>query len=185
MIRAAFAGLVLVLLPGSAIAGAPTATEAKGAELLKPFKQSLMGALKEGMKKGPEAAVDTCHVVAPGIPDQTAPEGVKMGRTSHKVRNPDNAPAYWQKEIIQYYLHHEDRAPKTRQLEGGRVAYAEPIQVQAMCLMCHGKPEQIPAPVKAKLDELYPKDNATGFSEGDFRGIFWVTWPTRGTGANQ
>jgi hypothetical protein len=29
--------------------------------------------------------------------------------------------------------------------------------------------------VKAKLAELYPKDRATGFKEGDIRGAFTLT----------
>ncbi|MGM0774574.1 MAG: c-type heme family protein, partial [Pseudomonadota bacterium] len=45
-------------------------------------------------------------------------------------------------------------------------------------LGCHGK--SIDPEVKAKLDELYPEDQATGFSEGDLRGAFVVTRQTTG-----
>jgi hypothetical protein len=41
-----------------------------------------------------------------------------------------------------------------------------------MCLQCHGA--NIAPPVAAKLAELYPEDQATGFAAGDFRGLFWV-----------
>jgi hypothetical protein len=34
--------------------------------------------------------------------------------------------------------------------------------------------------IAAKIDELYPDDEATGFSEGDFRGVFWVEFPGPG-----
>jgi hypothetical protein len=179
--------LTALLLVGASARAAPEAhpgtagVEERGAELLQPFKKQLMGALKEGLSQGPAEAVDTCHLQAPGIPDRAAPENVELGRTSHKLRNPDNAPTDWQREIVQYYLHHEDRSPKTRRLDDGRVAYAEPIEVKPLCVTCHGPAEQIPAPVRAKLSEQYPDDQATGFEVGDFRGIFWATWPVEST----
>lgn len=165
------------LLPMVACADSGEDAREKGQQLLKPFKQSLMGALKQGLQEGPEAAVEVCHLQAPGIAEDAAPAGVKIGRTSHKVRNPDNRATDWQRKMVDYYLSHEDRQPRTRTLEDGRVAYVEPIELQPMCVMCHGANEQIPDAVQVRLDELYPGDEATGFKAGDFRGIFWVTWP--------
>jgi hypothetical protein len=52
------------------------------------------------------------------------------------------------------------------------VGYVEPIFVKPMCLPCHGS--DIPDGVAARLDEHYPTDEARGFAEGDFRGLFWV-----------
>ncbi len=153
------------------------ASTARGGELLQPFKKRLMGALKEGLAKGPAEAVDTCHLQAPGIPAQAAPEGVELGRTSHKLRNPDNEPTDWQREMVRHYLDSQDRSPQSRRLDNGRVAYAEPIKVKPLCVTCHGPSDQIPAAVQAKLNAKYPNDEATGFQVGDFRGIFWATWP--------
>jgi len=31
--------------------------------------------------------------------------------------------------------------------------------------------------LKAKLAELYPNDQATGYAAGDLRGVFWVELP--------
>lgn len=172
--------LMLALLTGIAPAAPEedgTAAERRGGQLLKPFKQQLMEALRQGLKEGPAEAVDTCHLEAPGIPDKAAPEDVELGRTSHKLRNPDNAPTDWQREMVRYYLEHEDRSAQTRRLDDDRVAYAEPIEMKPMCVTCHGPRKQIPEPVRAKLDAEYPDDEATGFKAGDFRGIFWVTWP--------
>jgi hypothetical protein len=50
----------------------------------------------------------------------------------------------------------------------GRTGYVEPIYVKPVCLACHGG--NVDPGVKAKLAELYPEDQATGFREGDFRG---------------
>jgi hypothetical protein len=61
-------------------------------------------------------------------------------------------------------------------LPGGRVGYAEPIRVQALCLTCHGG--AIPESMSARLDDLYPEDRATGYEVGDFRGLFWAEFPS-------
>ena len=58
--------LPVVLLPAlmsvllSADARAGSSERAYGAELLQPFKQQLMGALKTGLQQGPEQAIDAC-----------------------------------------------------------------------------------------------------------------------------
>jgi hypothetical protein len=175
--------LILLLLAGAqpwSLQAAPEdsdRTRARGAELLQPFKKALMGALKDGLAEGPAEAVDTCHIRAPGIPAQAAPEGVELGRTSHKLRNPDNKPTEWQQAMLKHYRRSGDSSPQSRRLDNGRLAYAEPIKVKPMCVTCHGPRDEIPAAVRAKLDAQYPNDEATGFEVGDFRGIFWATWP--------
>jgi hypothetical protein len=40
--------------------------------------------------------------------------------------------------------------------------------------MCHGPSESLAPDIKEKLATLYPQDQATGFSEGELRGWFWV-----------
>jgi len=62
--------------------------------------------------------------------------------------------------------------PQAIALGDGRTGYAEPIIVQPMCLTCHGS--ELDAGVAEQIAELYPEDQATGFSAGDFRGVFWV-----------
>jgi hypothetical protein len=41
-----------------------------------------------------------------------------------------------------------------------------------MCLICHG--ENLAPDIATRISEAYPSDKATGFSEGDVRGVFWV-----------
>jgi hypothetical protein len=53
--------------------------------------------------------------------------------------------------------------------------YVEPIGIKPLCLACHG--EALAPDVAARIGELYPKDRATGFTEGDLRGVFWVEYP--------
>lgn len=152
---------------------ASPAAAARGAEILGPFKQQLQQALKAGLAAGPAEAIRACNVQAPAIAASLSRDGVRVGRTSHKLRNPANAPADWMQPLLNDYLERpEERAPRALELGAGRVGYAEPISVQALCLTCHG--EVIPEAIAAPLAELYPEDRATGFREGDFRGIFWA-----------
>jgi hypothetical protein len=59
---------------------------------------------------------------------------------------------------------------------GDRHFYA-PIIVQKKCLTCHG---EVGVDVTKKSDSIiesyYPKDLATGFKEGDLRGIWSITF---------
>ena len=51
------------------------------------------------------------------------------------------------------------------------------IRLKAQCLKCHGPKEQILPEVRDALARDYPKDQATGFQEGDLRGWFWLSVP--------
>ena len=148
----------------------------KGAKLLQPFQQQLQSALQEGMREGPVEAIRVCQLQAPEIVERVTPGDIMMGRTSHRVRNPDNAPLEWQEEILAHYLDNPGNfEPMQKRIDDTRVAHAQPIRTEGLCLSCHGT--DLDEDVQGKLDELYPEDEATGFSEGDFRGIFWVTMP--------
>ncbi|MBW2376809.1 MAG: DUF3365 domain-containing protein [Deltaproteobacteria bacterium] len=47
--------------------------------------------------------------------------------------------------------------------------------MQPLCVTCHGA--ELPPDLRARLAELYPEDQATGYAAGDFRGVFWVELP--------
>ena len=49
------------------------------------------------------------------------------------------------------------------------------IPPDAPCLLCHGS--AIDPAVSARLKELYPKDQATGYKQGDLRGAITITQP--------
>lgn len=145
----------------------------RGAALLAPFKATLKGALMEGMQDGPAAAIEVCSEDAPAIAASLSVDGVRMGRSSHKLRNPDNAPQDWLVPIIDAYASGQaELEPVVLTLEDGRTGYVEPIRIQALCLTCHGT--ALSPAVAERIASLYPDDAATGFGEGDFRGVFWV-----------
>jgi hypothetical protein len=145
----------------------------RGAAALEPFKERLQGALRDGLAQGTEQAIDACRLRAPALAAEAGSPTVQLGRTSHKLRNPDNAPRPWVRPLLDAYLANPaDPRPRVVGLPAGRVGYVEPIYVQPMCLACHG--ESLAPAVKSRIDRLYPGDRAVGFREGDVRGLFWV-----------
>lgn len=166
-----------IFLSARALAAEPATEVQQAAAALAPFKRDLLAALTEGLAKGPENAVDACRLRAPGIATAASTPRVEVGRTSHKLRNPANAPREWMKPLLADYLARpDDRAPKLVELAEGRKGYVEPIVVQPMCTTCHGT--QVAEAVRTRINALYPADQATGFSVGDFRGMFWMEFAT-------
>ena len=166
----------LVLAFAAATTQAQDAELARGAELLLPFKKDLQQALKGGLAEGPAAAIQVCRVKAPGIVDALSVDGIRMGRSSHKLRNPDNTAPDWVGPIMQAYLDDaSSREARAVELDGNRWGYVEPIVAQPLCLTCHGS--ELAPEVAAQISELYAEDNATGFEAGDLRGVFWLEFP--------
>lgn len=166
----AFVTAVVTMLPMSF---ADTDPVERGAGLLSPFKRDLMAALTDGLAQGPVAAIDACRIRAPEIAAALADDDVRLGRTSHRLRNPGNTGPEWSKPLLDDYLADgSDRQPKIVELADDRYGYVEPIEVAALCLSCHGK--TLAPAVAERITALYPEDEATGFEAGDFRGIFWV-----------
>ena len=145
---------------------------AHGKSVLMPFKKQLKGALKQGLASGPDAAIAACNMRAPEIVSELGQQGI-VGRSSHKLRNPDNAAKPWMQPIIEAYQKPDSsKEPVLVPLGDDRYGYAEAIELKPMCVMCHGDP--IGGEIKQRLTELYPQDQAIGFKPGDFRGIFWT-----------
>jgi cytochrome c553 len=139
--------------------------------------ESLMGRLSQAMKEhGVGGAVKVCQEEAPRLAEKISQEkGLRLGRTSFKLRNPKNEPPAWAATLVAARV----QQPTTLVHSDGRLAAFLPIQVKTQCLMCHGKTENIPEEVKSALKEHYPNDAATGFSEGDLRGWFWIEVPAK------
>ena len=177
------AGLASTGWTESAAANATAATDPEGSAAeqgqanLAPFKQQLMGALKAGMAQGPDQAIDVCRLQAPAIAADLSDEQISVGRTSHRLRNPDNAGPDWATAVLQDYLSSEEGwEPQVVDLPGNRTGYVEPIVTQPLCLTCHGS--DLAPPVAEALATAYPEDQATGFEAGDLRGVFWVSFDT-------
>jgi hypothetical protein len=150
------------------------------AKLGKELKAALQEAMGEG---GPMAAIAVCHdeaaVIASRIREE---EGLIVGRTSVKFRNPDNAPDLWELAGLAALQSRLDAGEKPKDLEmwdtvsgadGKRTfRYLKAIPTAPLCLQCHGA--ELDPTLAGKLAELYPEDKATGFEMGDLRGAFTV-----------
>jgi TPR repeat protein len=148
----------------------------RGAALIAPFKRDLKQALQQGLADGPVAAVEVCQLRAPELATKYSQAGVEIGRSSHRLRNPANAPRAWMKPVIDAYLAQPGEASaRAVELGDGRVGYAEPIRTQGLCLVCHGS--SLAPQVAEVIRTRYPADQATGFAEGELRGIFWAEFP--------
>ena len=136
----------------------------------------LSGRLMEVMQAdGPVKAIEVCSQEANEIAKTVSEEqGVRIGRTSMKLRNPKNQPPKWAKKLFSEKPHE----PQFEQLDEETVGALLPIKLQAKCLMCHGTKETLVPGVPEQLAKLYPEDQATGYTEGNLRGWFWVEVPT-------
>ena len=140
-------------------------------ELFKKLSTRLIEAMSNG---GPAAAIEVCSREAPQIAAAVGKEhGVAIGRTSFKLRNPKNAPPEWARPLIDQ----RSEQPEFVTLPDGGTGALLPIKLKTQCLACHGPTEEVADDVTAKLNELYPDDQATGFHDGDLRGWFWVVVP--------
>jgi hypothetical protein len=142
-------------------------------EAVQRFKASLGRELAAGLRQGPAAAIMACRSKAPELAAAESKGGIRMGRTSHRLRNPKNTGPGWVRPMLeQYRKDPEGLLFRVKRLDKGVMGYVEPIYVSRMCLGCHG-PTPDPK-VSVRIKHLYPKDRATGFEAGALRGVFWV-----------
>ena len=168
--------LIGILLSVGAAQAQDSETE-HARQLLLPFKKNLQTALLEGMAQGPVNAIDACHLQAPEIANDFAPD-VQVGRTSDRLRNPDNASPDWVSPILEKYLASTaDREPQIVMLDDNRVGYVEPIVLKSLCITCHGK--ELAPEIATRIHELYPDDRAIDYEIGDLRGVFWIDFPAQ------
>ncbi len=149
------------------------ATAAIGA-LQASLLQRLTSALQSS---GPVGALEVCAAEAQTLTQQQGQQaGVEVGRTSHKLRNPKNAPRAWAAAYVQEHAGARlgDVKPRVFDL-GDRVGMLKPMPVGAMCLTCHGT--QVAPELVTAITARYPQDQARGFSEGELRGFFWAEVP--------
>lgn len=143
----------------------------------KDLAKTLLQRVTEVMRKqGPKAAIRVCNMEASGLTSQIAKKhNVGIGRTSHKLRNPNNKPPEWMKDynIVKERI---DRQIVLKREDS--LAVASPIHLAEKCATCHGPEDGLNPTIKNELEKRYPQDEATGFEAGDLRGWFWVTTST-------
>jgi len=147
------------------------------------LKEALQQAIQSG---GPVNGIAVCREKAGQIAaDLGQKEGMLIGRTSLKLRNPANAPDNWELAVLKQFEARKEQGESADKLEFFAVIdddqgqktfrYMKAIPTAGLCLSCHG--ENIDPAVDAKLKELYPNDKARGFKEGELRGAFTLAKP--------
>lgn len=148
-------------------------------ELQRTLVARLTAAMTEG---GPKAAVSVCRDEAQTLTTSLGTQhGLAIGRTSHLVRNPVNAPRAWAAEVIAASAGSKvvDATPQAFHLGGRRIGVLKPIGTMPLCVTCHGPREQVQAAIGDVLTTAYPNDRAVGFAAGDLRGWFWAEVPVQ------
>lgn len=145
-------------------------------QVIQPFASQLKATLKKGLQEdGPSGAITVCNTDAPKLAQKASENGWQVGRTSLKTRNVDNRPDQWELDALLEFEQRKDAGEdpmalaKAEVIEG-EFRFMKAIPTAEACTACHGT--QISEPVQAKLAQLYPEDQATGFSAGDLRGAF-------------
>lgn len=131
--------------------------------------------LTKEMAKNLVGSIGYCHENA--IPLTTKSEKknsqvIEIKRTSLKLRNHNNMPDAAEEKLLKEWA--KKGAPEfaLEWVSEKEFRYYRPLKVQAMCLTCHGKPD---GELKNAILKKYPMDDATGYKEGDLRGLIRVS----------
>jgi hypothetical protein len=181
-------GALLAATLGFGIAGSGDTQEdtrvERSRDLATALQQSLGARLSTAISGGGViGAIDVCNVEAPEIAASlSAGAGARVGRTSLRVRNPDNAPddtARITLESFELEWQRDNGAPPESFVVAadGSARYMRAIPTQALCVTCHGP--ALAADVAAAIAARYPADRATGFTVGTLRGAFLIDWPAQ------
>ncbi len=151
---------------------------------------SLFGDLKDRLGSamaagGPAHAIAVCNEDAIPLTEKvSAATPWTVGRTSLRLRNPDNRPDEWERQVLEQFEARRAAGEDVRDMthielverDGRReVRFMKAIPTAEACLACHGS--NLGADVQQRLDALYPQDLATGFAQGDIRGAFTLYRP--------
>ncbi|WP_256574369.1 DUF3365 domain-containing protein [Pseudomonas sp. HAR-UPW-AIA-41] len=168
-------------LPLSVQAADISALSEEARRLIAPLQQALQQSVQQAMQQGGALqAVASCQIQAPALTAAHSPAPWKVARTALRVRNPGNQPDVWEQQVLQRF---SDRAAAGEPLPGmheqaivdGQFRYMQAIPTGQPCLTCHG--EKLSPELAAKLDSLYPADQARGFKLGELRGAFTLSRP--------
>lgn len=139
----------------------------------------LMSAIEAG---GVPHAIEYCHSAALPLVDSLSKiYQANIRRTSLKVRNPQDAPLDWEKAILQSYQQElaagKRPTPVVKALDKKYIAFATPIYMAQPCLKCHGKlGETLNEQHYTAIKKRYPSDQAIGYVEGEWRGMWSITF---------
>lgn len=156
----------------------------EGSKITQAAFQTLSANLQQALDEGGvDHALQFCTVEALPLTDSLSTHfGVTLRRASHKPRNPANRADSLEFTSIQEYLRQieqsQELTPNIYTTENN-IIYHAPIRIPGqLCLNCHGRPGSDISEMNLKvINQLYPSDRATGFKQGDLRGIWSIRFP--------
>lgn len=146
----------------------------RGAEITAAVGKTLVGTVQKHMAEGGVAqAVQFCQLNALPITDSLSQlHGVTIKRTALKTRNQSNQPDSLERVFLNNYLASGNYDSQLVSTKTG-TAYFEPIVLKGFCQTCHGTPgAEMAFETDSIIKSIYPTDQAAGFAEGDFRGMW-------------
>lgn len=158
---------------------APWLAEARGIASAMPPK--LLQVLTDEITKGgPESAIDVCSQQAPQMARAASQQtGWNIRRVSLRQRNAAAAPDAWERAALEDFDRRAAAGESPSTLEKAETLtlgerkewrYLKALPTGPLCLQCHGPGDALSAPVRARLHERYPADQATGYAAGQLRG---------------
>lgn len=140
--------------------------------------------ISEIQTNGLVSAVSVCSDTAQILTnDYATRKGIYIKRVSMKNRNENNFPDVFEVEGLNYFQKILDQGKLDSLSEYSRIVveddvkylrYMKPIVVQAPCLNCHGKNEQIIPEVHDLINNFYKNDKAKNYNIGDLRGAISI-----------
>ena len=156
---------------------------AKGQSIAKATFEALSGNLKKALEEsGVKEASEYCNIVAMPLTDSLSTlHQASIKRTSLKLRNPENKPGETELAILEEYRKKaeagSEMGPMVKAISADEVAFYAPIKTQTLCLTCHGVlGAELTQENYAVLSELYPEDQATGYKDNEWRGIWSISF---------
>ena len=155
----------------------------KGMKIAKNSGKTLKGKLSTAVDKGGlESGINICKDIAQNLMDSLSTEhGVKIKRTSMKLRNVDDKPDQQELAVLSEYHKNHNEGVKLKPIvkkSNDEVRFYAPIFIDDVCLNCHGViGDKLNASTYRLIKEHYPQDEAIDYKKGDLRAIWSITFP--------
>jgi len=135
---------------------------------LETLKPTLMGLMKSDPSH--KTALGGCSSMAQGMTnDYNNISDVKIRRTALKYRNPKNKPDSTDTIVMEQFVSTKKlNEPLVVEMSDHYRVY-KPLVMKQPCMACHG--DNLSKEIQEVTTKLYPKDMATGFKLGEFRGV--------------
>ncbi len=131
------------------------------------MKSTLDGLINSDLSH--KTALGACSTLGQGLADDyNKISDVKVRRTALKYRNPKNKPDSTDTIVMEGFLRTKNfKEPQVVDM-GDHYRVYKALKVKQECLACHG--DNISKDLRKMLEKTYPKDMATNFKLGEFRG---------------